>query len=393
MHKQDKFKTFLRYEGKILLLTIVLILIAAGITWRTFFRNSTDNVIRRDYLIEDISTNSAISPERLNQYSDDELEFIGRLDLNGLMAMEKYPEATRRLYGDLKNFALFYEVVEEFGPHHIIPVLDYFYEEGHWNLMIENEITGFLQDVIRMFKKPDSVSLAAQAFQDSLSERQQRLLMILNEIDTQKHNFLARFEFTTDGAKRNHVSTVVTSVSNFFTGGLSRFNAAVVTRGITEVTTEELVDAGIDILVLVPFVAYFSRSAKVGGGAIRAGRAGALAEKTAVREGVGAAVRTRRWARMAEISKGVWRAIPIRTLFRLKNVKWYILGLAVIKPDLINHAASLVAKSISVPPVVMKTGFWFLIFFPVLNLLFPAYYLLRSAWRRIHSTKHAVVAA
>ena len=82
---------------------------------------------------------------------------------------------------------------------------------------------------------------------DSLSDRQKRLLAILNEIQYQKHNFLARFIFTPEGAKRNYVTTTTSTIVNFFTGGLSNFNAAVVTRGLTKVSTEELVDAGIDI--------------------------------------------------------------------------------------------------------------------------------------------------
>jgi hypothetical protein len=91
--------------------------------------------------------------------------------------------------------------------------------------------------------------------------------------------------------------------------------------------------------------------------------------------------KTGRFARMAQASQSVLRIIPLRTLLRFKYVKWYLLGLVVLKPELINHAASLVAQVVSVPPLVMKTGFWFLIFFPMLNLLLPVFLFLRYMLR------------
>ncbi|MBN1348563.1 hypothetical protein JXJ21_04075 [candidate division KSB1 bacterium] len=364
MTRQGKFFRFLRFEGRLLIVTLVLILIIAGITWRTFFKTPSESEIRRDYLIEDISSHSSVKAERLEKFNATELEIISHLDLNGLIALERNPEATKRLYAELKNFQLFYDLIEQYGPHHVIPVLDYFYDEGNISLYLEDQIGQFIASLMN-----------EKVEEDTLSERQKRLLAILSEIESQGHNFLARFIYTSDGAHRNYVSSTTSTAINFFTGGLSRFNAAVVTRGVSGVTTEELVDAGIDILVLIPFVAWVSRSSKAAAGTVRGGRI-LSAGKSA-----GAAARTGRIARITRFSRGVWRAIPLRTLFKFKYVKWYILGLVILKPDLLNHAATLVADAVSVPPIIMKTGFWFLILFPILNLLTPLYFFIRKIWR------------
>ena len=379
MKKQNKFLRFLRYEGKLLLITLLLIVIAGCISWRTFFRTPTQSEIRRDYLIEDISNHSIIRPDHLAKLSEIELEIVSRLDLNGLIALERTPEATRRVYQELKDFEVFYHVIDDFGPNHVIPVLDYFYEEGNLALWIEQKLAVFFNSFF-----------GESAIEDTLSERQKRLLAILGEIQEQKHNFLSRFEYTSEGARRNQVATTTSSIINFFTGGLSRLNAAIVTRGVTQVTTTELVDAGIDILVLVPFAAYLGRGSKMAVRALRGSRTVAVAEKSIAAEGAATAARAGRLARISRGAKAFWRAIPIRTLFRLRYVKWYILGLAIIKPDLINHAATLFAKAVSVPPIVMKTGFWFLIFFPLLNLITPLVLLLRSFWRKYRIRRRSV---
>lgn len=361
MNKNSKFSHLLRYEGKLIVITFILILIMGCLTWKSFFRTPPQSEIRRDYLIEDISSHSIIHAERLEKFSAVELEIISRLDLNGLLALEKYPAATVRIYHELKDFRLFYDLVTEFGPQHVIPVLDYFYDEGNLSLSLEAEISRFIAYVL-----DDPI------VDDTLSVRQKRLLAILNEINEQQHIFLARFIYTGDGAERNYVSSTTSSLVIFFTGGLSRFNAAVVTKGISGVTTEELVDAGIDILVLIPFAAYFTRTSKT---VLRTAKGGRI-----VTAGKGVS-KTSRLAKISSASKGVWRAIPLRTLFKFKYVKWYLLGLVVIKPSLLNHAATLVAEAVSIPPIVMKTSFWFLILFPILNLLTPLFLFLRRLWR------------
>lgn len=372
MKTQNKFKRFLRFEGKLLIITFILILITGCYSWKTFFRTPKESEIRRDYLIEDISNNLSINQKRLTQFSKSQLEIIDRLDLNGLIALEQFPEATNRVYEELKDFKLFYDIVDEYGPHHTIPVLDYFYDESNLSLTLEHKLSQFMA---KLFDK--------QIETDSLTARQKRLLMILNEIHYQKHNFLSRFVFTEEGAKRNYVSTTTSTLVNFFTGGLSNFNAAVVTRGITKVSAEELVDAGIDVVVLIPFAVWFTRSAKSGLRTLKGSRAVAVAERTALAEGAGTAVKAGRFSRIANASRGIWKAIPLRTLFRFRYVKWYILGLAIVKPSLINHAAALVAKAVSVPPIFIKTGFWFMIFFPILNLLFPLVLFVRFLWRKL----------
>ena len=371
MESKSKIFRFLHFEKKLFLITIILILIISGLTWKTFFKNSTESEIRREYILENISSEFAIHPKRLKTYTDNELEIINNLDLNGLIALEQYREATSRLYEELKNYQLFYDVVAEFGPHHTIPVLDHFYDEGNFSLLVENKISKYMNS----FFSDSTVT-------DTLSTRQKRLLMILNEIETQKHNFLARFIYTENGVERNYVSTTTSTIVNFFTGGLTNFNAAVVTKGVSNITTAEYIDAGIDVLVLIPFAAMFSRGSKTAARAIKGGVAVNTVEKAVIAESAGATLKTGRFVRFAKASGKALRAIPIRTLFKFKYVKWYALGLAIVKPSLINHAASIVAEAVSVPAVAMKTGFWFLIFFPILNLLFPFFLLIRSIWRK-----------
>lgn len=373
MKISKKLKSFIRYEGRLLLITIILITITGCITWNTFFKTPAEAQIRRDYLIDDVAKELSLDPKRLNKFSDTQLEIISRLDLNGLIALERYPEATERVYSELQNFDLFYQIVDEFGPQHTIPVLDYFYDDGNWAISLEQNLSELIANV---FNKPVE--------NDSLSPRQKRLLMILSEIQYQKHIFLVRFIYTDQGVTRNYVSSTTSTIVNFFTGGLSNFNEAVVTKGITHVSTAELIDAGIDILVIIPFAAWFSKSAKSGSAVMKGGRAVAIVENSAVRQGSRAAVKATRFGRIARFSKGVWKTIPLRTLFRFRYVKWYVLALAIAKPSLINHAAALLGKAISVPPIIAKTGFWFLILFPLLNLLTPLFFLFRFLWRKFY---------
>ncbi|HDP98729.1 MAG TPA: hypothetical protein ENN22_06050 [bacterium] len=367
---------FFRYQGKIVIITIILIVIIGCVTWRTFVRTPDQEKIRRDYYVHDISQETGIDPKRIAGYSSTQLEIIDRLDLNGLIALERFPKATERIYQEVKDFRIFYEIIDDFGPQHIIPVLDYFYDEGNLALTIEENLSHWLATLFK-----------TEQIQDSLSERQQRLLAILNEINYQKHNFLARFIYTDQGARRNYVSTTTSALIGFFTGGLSNFNAAIVTRGISQVTTEELVDAGIDIIILIPIAAWLTRSAKTSMATLRGGKVIAGAERTAVRQATGTIARTGRFARLSKLSQSVWRTIPLRTLFKFRYVKWYILAVAVAKPSLINHAAALVAKAFSIPTILVKTGFWFLILFPILNLIIPVWLLLRYFLRKIHPPK------
>ena len=294
MSKQNKFKHFLHYEGKLITLTIILILVMGCFSWKTFVRTPAESEIRRDYLIEDISKNISINQKRLTKYNAVELEIIYRLDLNGLIALEKFPESTSRLYNELKDFQLFYDIVTEYGPHHIFPILDFFYEEGNMALTLDEKLSDLMAEFFNKSTK-----------NDSLTTRQRRLLLILNEIHYQKHNFLSRFVITKEGVKRNYVSTTTSTLVNFFTGGLSNFNAAVVTRGITKVSAAELVDAGIDVVVLIPFAVWFTRSAKSGLRALKGGKTIAVAERTALAEGSSAALKTGRISRITNASKGI----------------------------------------------------------------------------------------
>ncbi len=355
--RESPVKRFFRYEGKILLITFIAILFAGCLTWRSFFRTPSEPEIRRDFLVKDISDALGMKADRLEKFSSVELEIVDRLNFDGFIALERYPKAMVRIYTDLKDFHLFYQIIDEFGPHHVIPVLDYFYEEGNLAISAEQQ---FNQLIDKIFGNSPQT--------DSLSDRQKRLLFVLNEIQYQKHNFLARFIFTESGAKRNYVATTTSTIVNFFTGGLANFNAAVATRGLSHVTGKELLDAGIDVVVLIPVISWFARSAKSGALALRGGT---ITERTIVRQGTRTAVQSGRMARIARASGKVWRVLPLRTLLKFKYVKWYALALVIIKPSLLNHAAALVAKGFSVPPILVKTGFWFLILFPLLNLLVP----------------------
>ncbi len=369
MAKSRLLQSFLKYEKKLIFITLLLILVFGGITWRTFFKSPKMSMIHRDYLVEDLRKTMGIHPQILQQYDEIELEIISRLGYNGLIALDRDPAAMVRVYSELKDFQLFYDIVTEYGPHHVIPALDYFYDEGNVSLWLEEQVWSLWQTVSN--QKPAV---------DTLSIRQKRLISILNEIDYQKHNFLGRFIYTPEGAKRNYVATTTSSIVNFFTGGLSQLNAAIATRGFSEVTTAELVDAGIDVLVLVPFVAYLGRSTKA---AFSGGKAVGITEKALVGEGAEAAAKTGQMGRIARATGSIAKVIPFRTLFRFKYVKWYILALAIAKPDLLNHAATIVAKTFSIPPILMKTGFWFLLIFPLLNLITPLYFILRPVWRFI----------
>lgn len=376
MAKSRYLNSFLKYEKKLLLMTILLILVIGGITWRTFFHSPRLSTIHRDYLVEDLRKTMGLHPYILQQYNETELEIISRLQYNGLIALERDPEATVRIYSELKDFQLFYDIVTEYGPHHVIPALDFFYDEGNVSIWLEEQVWYIWQTVSN--QKPEV---------DTLSVRQKRLISILNEIEYQKHNFLGRFIYTPEGAKRNYVATTTSSIVNFFTGGLSQLNVAIATRGFSEVTTAELVDAGIDVLVLVPFVAYLGRSTKA---VFSGGKAAGLTEKALIGEGAEAAAKA---GRIAQATGNIAKVIPFRTLFRFKYVKWYILALAIAKPDLLNHAASLVAKTFSVPPIIMKSGFWFLILFPLLNLIMPFYYFVIRPLVRLIRQKNPVTAS
>ncbi|MBN2088033.1 hypothetical protein JW964_00380 [candidate division KSB1 bacterium] len=383
MAKSRYLQSFLKYEKKLILITLLLILVIGGITWRTFLRSPQISTIHRDYLVEDLRKTMGLHPQILQQYDEIELEIISRLQYNGLIALDRDPEAMVRIYSELKDFQLFYDIVTEYGPHHVIPALDYFYDEGNVSLWLEEQVWYLWQSVSN--QKPEV---------DTLSVRQKRLISILNEIDYQKHNFLGRFIYTPEGAKRNYVATTTSSIVNFFTGGLSQLNVAIATRGFSEVTTAELVDAGIDVLVLVPFVAYLGRSTKaafksVAGG----GKAAGLTEKVLIGEGAEAAAKAGQMSRIARATGNIAKVIPFRTLFRFKYVKWYILALAIAKPDLLNHAATLVAKTFSIPPIIMKSGFWFLIFFPLLNLIMPLYYFVIRPIVRLIRRKNPITAS
>jgi hypothetical protein len=377
MKRPSPLIRFLRFEVKLLLLALLLILFAGFLTWNSFFKTVPLSTIQRDYLVDDVAQRVGVRTERLANFDHLDLEIVERLDLNGLIALEQQPEPTRRVFTELKNFQLFYDVVQNFGPAHVIPVLDFYYDEGNLALLLEAEISHLVKQLFE-----------SSAPTDTLSDRQKRLLAILSEIDTQEHGFLSRFIFTQAGARRNYVTSTTSTLTHFFTGGLARLNAAMVTRGVQQVTTAELVDAGIDLLVLIPFAAYLTRTSKV---ALQGGRAAAIAEKSAVRGGTATVVQSGRTARLAQASGSVLRTIPVRTLFKMRYVKWYILGLAVIKPDLINHAASLVADAFSVPPILMKSGFWFLLLFPVLNLIFPFFLLLRAIYRGLFRPRRTAV--
>lgn len=376
-------QSFLSYEKKLLIITILLILVIGCATWQTFFRSARLSTIHRDYLVEDLRKSMGLHPQILEQYNEIELEIISRLRYNGLIALERDPETTVRIYSELKDFQLFYDIVTEYGPHHVIPVLDYFYEEGNVSLWLEEQVWHIWQTISN--QKPEV---------DTLSVRQKRLISILNEIDYQKHNFLARFIYTPEGAKRNYVATTTSSIVNFFTGGLSQLNVAIATRGFSEVTTAELIDAGIDALVLVPFVAYLGRSTKAAFKSVTGGgKAAGLSEKALLGEGAEAAAKAGRASRITRATGNIAKVIPVRTLFRFKYVKWYILALAVAKPDLLNHAATLVAKTFSIPPIIMKSGFWFLILFPLLNLMMPLYYFVIRPISRLIRRKNPVAAS
>jgi len=365
---KKKFKKFLKIELIICIVVIFVLLVNGCIHYKTFFMTPAQGTMTRDYLQNDISHRFHIKQEILKDYDNEELEIINRLGLEGMIALDRNRHGIKRLFRDLEKYQIFYDIIEEYGPHHVVPVLDYFYEEGNLSTRIELVIGEYINKIFR-----------ENTSSDSLTERQKRLLLILKEIEYQKHNFLSRFVFTSEGARRNYVTTVTSTVVNFFTGGLANFNAAVITRGIAEVTTSELLDAGIDILILIPFAAYLTKSAKP---AVSGLKGGTLAGRAGSKVLVRSSTTVKATSRLGRISRGVLRVIPIHTLFRLRNVKWYILTLAIVKPDLINHAAALVANAVSVPPLVMKFGFWILILLPIVNILYVLYLIFRSIFRK-----------
>ena len=205
-----------------------------------------------------LARNHGIAFARL--YDKDVLNIVIKFQEDGLLAVKKFGEKAKILFSLFIDDDTFYHVVKTYGHKQTIPIIYLFYDNNDFNSQVYDYLrkTKVYEWVSNWWYVTDTSMPNTQSDTVIRRENAQRAINLIFELG---NDFLDRFEILDiNNVKEESITTITNKLRNFFISDVEKVSRKRIRQ--EDVTFQDKLFAGLDIMGLIPIGGGISKGAK-----------------------------------------------------------------------------------------------------------------------------------
>lgn len=194
-------------------------------------------------------------------YDEDVLNIVMKFQEDGLLALKEYGEKAKTLFNLFIDDDTFYQVIKTYGHKQTIPIIYLFYNNKDFNSQLYNYLkTASAYEWITTWWYNTGTSTANRQGDVTVQrENARRAISLIFELG---NDFMDRFEILDiNNVKEEAITTITNKLRNFFISDVEKVSRKRIRQ--EDITLQDKLFAGLDILGLVPVGSGISRGAKL----------------------------------------------------------------------------------------------------------------------------------
>ncbi len=194
-------------------------------------------------------------------YDKDVLNIIMKFQEDGLLAIKEYGEKAKILFNLFIDDDTFYYVIKTYGHKQTIPVISLFYDNKDFNSQIYTYVTtsSAYEWISSWWYGTNTPTTNTQSDTAVQRENARRAINLIFELG---NDFLDRFEILDiNNVREEAITTITNKLRNFFISDIEKVSRKRIRQ--EEITFQDKLFAGLDILGIVPIGSCVSKGVKL----------------------------------------------------------------------------------------------------------------------------------
>jgi hypothetical protein len=194
-------------------------------------------------------------------YDKDVLNIVIKFQEDGLLAIKEFGEKAKILFNLFIDDDTFYHIIKTYGHKQTIPIIYLFYDNNDFNSQVYDYLrkTKVYEWVSNWWYGIDTSTPNTQTDAATRLENARRAVNLIFELG---NDFLDRFEILDiNNVKEEAITTITNKLRNFFISDVEKVSRKRIRQ--EDITLQDKLFAGLDILGLVPIGSGISKGAKL----------------------------------------------------------------------------------------------------------------------------------
>lgn len=194
-------------------------------------------------------------------YDKDVLNIVMKFQEEGLLAMKEYGEKAKTIFNLFIDDDIFCQVIRTYGHKQTIPIIYLFYDNKDFNSQFYTylKITSAYEWISSWWYGTGTSTVTIQNDTAIKRENARRAITLIFELG---NDFLDRFEILDiNNVKEEAITTITNKLRNFFVSDVERVSRKRIRQ--EDITFQDKLFAGLDILGFVPIGSGISKGAKL----------------------------------------------------------------------------------------------------------------------------------
>ncbi|MFN3533106.1 MAG: hypothetical protein ACK41Q_11420 [Candidatus Brocadia sp.] len=194
-------------------------------------------------------------------YDEDVLNIVLKFQDDGLLALKEYGEKAKTLFNLFIDDDTFYHVIKTYGHKQTIPIIYLFYDNKDFNSQFYNYLktTSAYEWISSWWYGTDTSTGNIQSDATVRRENAGRAVSLIFELG---NDFMDRFEILDiNNVREEAITTITNKLRNFFISDVEKVSRKRIRQ--EDITLQDKLFAGLDILGFVPIGSGISKGAKL----------------------------------------------------------------------------------------------------------------------------------
>lgn len=194
-------------------------------------------------------------------YDKDVLNIVMKFQEEGLLAIKEYGEKAKTIFNLFADDDIFYQIIKTYGHKQTIPIIYLFYDNKDFNSQFYAYLktTSAYEWISSWWYGTDTSTVNIQNDAAIKRENARRAITLISELG---NDFLDRFEILDiNNVKEETITTITNKLRNFFISEVERVSRKRIRQ--EDITFEDKLFAGLDLLGLVPIGGGISKGAQL----------------------------------------------------------------------------------------------------------------------------------
>lgn len=194
-------------------------------------------------------------------YDKDVLNIVIKFQDDGLLAVKEYGEKAKTLFNLFMDDDTFYQVIKTYGHKQTIPIIYLFYDNKDFNSQLYNYLktTSAYEWISTWWYGTGTPTVNRQGDATVQRENASRAISLIFELG---NDFIDRFEILDiNNVKEETITTITNKLRNFFISDAEKVSRKRIRQ--EDISLQDKLFAGLDILGLVPIGSGISKGAKL----------------------------------------------------------------------------------------------------------------------------------